>query len=143
MNYHTTTCECGHVCEFEECHGMFMRIVQTAKVNAQVQRARGVPVTAKLYGKLVYLAYIVAVFGWLGRGNRRPQKSVLLNSSRRSDQNIPPLPMLGIMRQRRPRRPKMPLCMWPIRADGQWRWWRPITITIFEAYYNQPNRQCQ
>jgi hypothetical protein len=36
MNYHTTTCECGHVCEFEEGPGLFLRFVQTAEVNAQV-----------------------------------------------------------------------------------------------------------
>jgi hypothetical protein len=55
--------------------GLFLRIVQTAKVNAKVQRAQGVLITAKLYRKLAYRAYIVDVFGWLGRGNQRSPKA--------------------------------------------------------------------
>jgi hypothetical protein len=79
MNY-STICECGPVCVFEEDPRLFMHIVQNAEVNVpvQAQRAQGVPVTAKLYGKLEYHAYILAVFRWLGRGNRRPPKSCLV-----------------------------------------------------------------
>jgi hypothetical protein len=56
--------ECGHVCEFAEEPGLFMRTVQTAEVKAQVHRAQGVHVTAKLYRKRAYRAYILAVLGW-------------------------------------------------------------------------------
>jgi hypothetical protein len=58
-----TTCECGPVCEFYEDPGLFLRIVQTAEVDAQVHKANGFSITPKLYRKLVYRAYIVAVFG--------------------------------------------------------------------------------
>jgi hypothetical protein len=65
----TATCEYGPVYEFDEDPGLFMSIVQISKVNAQVQRANGVPITPELYMNLAYRAYIVAVFVWLGRGN--------------------------------------------------------------------------
>jgi hypothetical protein len=77
MNY-CMICECGPVCEFEEDPDLFLRIVQTDEVNAQVQRAHGFPVTAKIYRKLAYLAYILAVFGWLGCGTHRPPKAYLV-----------------------------------------------------------------
>jgi hypothetical protein len=51
-----------------------MRIVQTTEVNAQVQKSNGVSITPKPYRKLVNRTYIVAVFGWLGRGKGRPPK---------------------------------------------------------------------
>jgi hypothetical protein len=76
----TTTFECGPVCRFDEDPGLFLHIVQTAEVNAQVHTAKGVSITPKLYRKLAYRAYIVAVFGWLGRGNRRPPPSVFRRS---------------------------------------------------------------
>jgi hypothetical protein len=75
MNY-TTNFEYGEVCEFEKDPGLFLYIVQTAGINAQVQMSQGVPITANLYRKLAYRAYIVSVFGWLGRGNRRPPQSL-------------------------------------------------------------------
>jgi hypothetical protein len=78
MNYHTNICECVPVFEFEEDPFLFLCIVQTGGGNAQVQRAQGVPVTVRLYRQLVYHAYIVAVFGWLGRGNRHPPKACLV-----------------------------------------------------------------
>jgi hypothetical protein len=57
---------------------MFPNIVLTAKVNAQVKRARGVGVTPKLYRKLGYRVYVQAVHGYLGRGVRHPPKAYLL-----------------------------------------------------------------
>jgi hypothetical protein len=73
----TTTCECGPVCEFDEDPGLLLRIVQNAEVNAQVHEANGVSITPKLYRKLEYRAYIVAVFGWLGRGTPKRVSSIL------------------------------------------------------------------
>jgi hypothetical protein len=83
MNMNSSTkCESGEVCEFEEDPGLFLRIVQTSEVNAQVQRANGVTITPKLHRNLAYRAYIVAVFGWLERGNRRHPKAGFVNLAR-------------------------------------------------------------
>jgi hypothetical protein len=45
-------CKCAGICEFEQDSSLFPNIVSTAEVNAQVERARGVVVTPKLYRNL-------------------------------------------------------------------------------------------
>jgi hypothetical protein len=75
-------CECAGICEFEQDSSLFPNIALTAEVNAQVERARGVVVTPKLYRKLGYRAYFQAVFGYLGHGVRHPPKACILELKR-------------------------------------------------------------
>jgi hypothetical protein len=91
----TITCECCPVCQSDEDPGLFLRIVQTAEFNAQVHTANGVSITPKLYRKLAYRAYIVAVFGWLGRGNRRPPKACFVDLVRAEWTELSPLSYVG------------------------------------------------
>jgi hypothetical protein len=71
-------CKCKCICEFEYDWTRFPNTVLTAEVNAQVERARDITITPKLYRKLGYQAYLKAVYGYLGRDVHHPPKACFL-----------------------------------------------------------------
>jgi hypothetical protein len=75
-------CHYAGICGFGQDLTLFRNIVLTAEINAQVERARGVTTTPKLYRKLGYQAYFQTVYGYPGRGVHHPPNVCLLELTR-------------------------------------------------------------